>query len=238
MQAGTYHILIVRDKNDMIRAFHSQCRHRGTKLDEHSVKRSNAITCPYHNWTYNLKGDLIAAPQKDDFRNLEFERYALHPAKVAVFKQMIFVHPNPEADSLSSWLGSMPGKMGAYVHLLFPNIGITETESDWSTIQILPMAPDRTIIEVRTRTVQASTLGKVAGWFSGSEDTSDDLIRLSDVENPLTSGDFMMEDIFVCEKLQESITSPKFKTGPMAMGFEDTIIQYQTHILNALNHHI
>lgn len=327
VQAGYYHILIVRDKNDTIRAFHAQCRHRGTKLDAHSAKKTNLITCPYHNWTYDLKGKLIAVPQKNEIEELEFEQYGLYPAKVEIFRHMVFIHPDPDAEKLLSWLGSLPQKMGshkpeelieyeggkgryeikanwkifaenymdgyhlkylhtttlnmydhlkqtwsfdglhwtffeplepeylkwaqsypnevishiapeemgAYVHLLFPNLGITETESDWSTIEILPIAPDRTIVQVRTRTPKASTIDSVSGWFSGSKKTSKDLIRLSDVDNPLSSGDFMMEDIYVCEKLQESMASPKFQTGPMAMGFEDTIVHYQTHILNILS---
>ena len=83
VQAGIFHILIVLDKNNIIRAFHAQCRHRGTKLDGHSAKKSTMITCPYHNWTYDLEGYLVAAPQKNEIKELEFEQYGRIPFKVS-----------------------------------------------------------------------------------------------------------------------------------------------------------
>src|SRR5262249_53305632 len=47
-----------------IRALFNVCRHRGTRLSEraegHFVER---IQCPYHAWTYDLSGRLLAAPQ-------------------------------------------------------------------------------------------------------------------------------------------------------------------------------
>ena len=54
-------MLIVRDDDMQLRAFHNVCRHRGARLcQEHQGSVGN-IVCPYHQWTYDLDGRLIHA---------------------------------------------------------------------------------------------------------------------------------------------------------------------------------
>src|SRR4051812_11193411 len=45
-------LLILRDDDGRVRAFHNICTHRGTLLCLESVgKVGRAIVCPYHQWT-------------------------------------------------------------------------------------------------------------------------------------------------------------------------------------------
>lgn len=54
-------ILIVRDADGSVNAFHNTCRHRGSRVClEHRGKVANLV-CPYHQWTYDLKGNLLFA---------------------------------------------------------------------------------------------------------------------------------------------------------------------------------
>ena len=55
-------LLIVRNKKNKIKVFHNICSHRGSKLVTEVRKNKNVIRCPYHSWSYNLDGDLIATP--------------------------------------------------------------------------------------------------------------------------------------------------------------------------------
>src|SRR5262249_44042213 len=56
-------VIITRDEQDNIRAFHNVCRHRGTLLcTEQSGKFNGRIQCQYHAWTYRLDGTLANAP--------------------------------------------------------------------------------------------------------------------------------------------------------------------------------
>src|SRR5499427_8532158 len=83
-------VIVTRDRSGAIRALFNVCRHRGTRLSErgdgHFVER---IQCPYHAWTYDLCGRLLAAPHmppgfcKDD--------YPLHRAGCDVWDGHIFV---------------------------------------------------------------------------------------------------------------------------------------------------
>ena len=55
-------LLLVRNKKGKIKVFHNICSHRGSKLVTELCKNKNIIRCPYHSWSYNLDGDLIATP--------------------------------------------------------------------------------------------------------------------------------------------------------------------------------
>ena len=55
-------LLILRDKSNHIKVFHNVCSHRGFKLIQEPCKLKNMIRCPYHSWTYDLSGKLIATP--------------------------------------------------------------------------------------------------------------------------------------------------------------------------------
>ena len=52
----------VRDKDLKIRVFHNVCSHRGFKLLEKPCALKNVIRCPYHSWSYDFKGNLVATP--------------------------------------------------------------------------------------------------------------------------------------------------------------------------------
>jgi len=53
-------VLVIRDDQGVVRAFHNVCRHRGTQLCRKESGHVRTIVCPYHSWTYSREGDLIA----------------------------------------------------------------------------------------------------------------------------------------------------------------------------------
>ncbi|ADZ91000.1 aromatic ring-hydroxylating oxygenase subunit alpha [Marinomonas mediterranea] len=61
VEIGQNPVLIVRDADGSVNAFHNTCRHRGSRIcTEHRGKVANLV-CPYHQWTYDLKGNLLFA---------------------------------------------------------------------------------------------------------------------------------------------------------------------------------
>ena len=60
-QIATDSILILRDDDYAIRAFHNICRHRGTLLCEQPSGHLGKVVCPYHQWTYDRRGRLCSA---------------------------------------------------------------------------------------------------------------------------------------------------------------------------------
>jgi phenylpropionate dioxygenase-like ring-hydroxylating dioxygenase large terminal subunit len=69
-------LLVVRDRDERVRAFRNACRHRGTPVAEGSgcVK---AFVCPYHGWTYQLDGRLRQVPHADGFPGLDLGAHGL-----------------------------------------------------------------------------------------------------------------------------------------------------------------
>src|SRR5215471_15287662 len=63
-EIGTQPILLLRDEAGTLRAFHNTCRHRGAALcrEAEGTLRMQRITCPYHSWSYDLRGNLRHTP--------------------------------------------------------------------------------------------------------------------------------------------------------------------------------
>jgi glycine betaine catabolism A len=99
-------IIVVRDRDEAIRAFYNVCRHRGTRLcEEHQGTFSSSIQCPYHAWTYGLDGRLIGAPHMNEVQGFEKADYPLHSAPVGTWGGFIFLtlaaRPRPLDESLA-----------------------------------------------------------------------------------------------------------------------------------------
>lgn len=78
VDVGRESVLIVRGRDNRLRAFFNVCRHRGAKLcvaESGEVKRS--LQCPYHAWTYGLDGKLVAAPNLTKMPDVDRVEYGL-----------------------------------------------------------------------------------------------------------------------------------------------------------------
>lgn len=79
LSIGPTPVVVLRDQAGAIRAFFNTCRHRGSKIclaDKGAVKR---LVCPYHQWTYDLSGRLVAnGRMHDDFDRGEYSLRSVH----------------------------------------------------------------------------------------------------------------------------------------------------------------
>lgn len=55
-------LLMIRDRNGVVRVFQNICRHRGMILVSEPRKIEGAIRCPYHSWCYSTEGKLVSTP--------------------------------------------------------------------------------------------------------------------------------------------------------------------------------
>lgn len=98
VEVGARSVIIARDDDMGIKAFHNVCRHRGSRLcKEHSGSIGNLV-CPYHQWTYNLEGDLISAEHMGD--DFDFKNHGLKTVHVRSLEGLIFIclADNPPTD--------------------------------------------------------------------------------------------------------------------------------------------
>ena len=82
-----------------IRVFHNVCSHRGFKLLDKPCTLKNVIRCPYHSWSYDFNGNLIATPHIGGLNNHQIEKFDknkshLKEVKTKVWMDIIFVNIN------------------------------------------------------------------------------------------------------------------------------------------------
>ncbi len=325
VQAGLNNLFIVMGRDQRLRAFHNICRHRGTQLLRAVGKVQKAITCPYHDWTYDLEGKLQSVPEEQsEFGGVDKSCYGLKPAAIDRWHGMLWVHPNPDAEPITKWFDGVeqylgPHKMeelveddksktdtvinanwkivvennidvyhlahlhsgtlamydhakaeymfigphyvfwepvapeygkdleknaayplldevprdraGAWVPMLFPGLGLAESESDWSIFHVIPLGPEQTRVITRTKFKNTSSWQfwnqswKSSSFWSRQIRPKYEGGKKKD--DPMASGDFMAEDVYACEQQQKSLTSPYFSVGPSAKHGESTVISHQ-----------
>jgi Rieske 2Fe-2S family protein len=104
-------LVILRDRQNQIRAFYNVCRHRGTRICEANEGRfSGSIQCTYHAWTYGLDGKLIGAPFMKEIKDFRREDYPLRAAPVYVWEGFVFTNlslgtPTPFEELYAPLLG-------------------------------------------------------------------------------------------------------------------------------------
>jgi glycine betaine catabolism A len=82
-------IIIVRGRDNEVRAFWNSCRHRGSKICLEQKGRAPRLMCPYHQWTYGLDGKLLAArSMAEDFDKAD---HGLNPVACENVGGLIFI---------------------------------------------------------------------------------------------------------------------------------------------------
>ena len=82
-------VIVVKGRDEQIRAFHNICRHRGNKLvwndypNEEIKGTCRQFTCKYHGWRYGLDGELKFVQQPGEFFDLDRAEYGLRAGRSA-----------------------------------------------------------------------------------------------------------------------------------------------------------
>ena len=97
VQIGAYPVVIVRDAQGGIRAFHNSCRHRGSRICAAEKGTAAKLVCPYHQWTYELDGRLLFARQVGpDFKPAEYGLKPVHCETVAGYIYVCVAEEAPD----------------------------------------------------------------------------------------------------------------------------------------------
>jgi phenylpropionate dioxygenase-like ring-hydroxylating dioxygenase large terminal subunit len=88
---GTESVMVLRDRDGSIRAFHNVCRHRGARLLDGSGNCPATITCPYHGWTYRHDGGLIGMPVRESFPGIDRDEHGLRPVRVDIALGFVWI---------------------------------------------------------------------------------------------------------------------------------------------------
>jgi glycine betaine catabolism A len=122
-------ILLVRNREGLLRGFYNVCRHRGARLCRAGdsgtqagrpvsitgVTGGRGIVCPYHHWTYDLDGRLVAAPHVRGLTASDKEALSLYPVGVDTWGGFMFVNLTPAgAPSLGAQVATVAKRTQNY----------------------------------------------------------------------------------------------------------------------------
>lgn len=113
---GERSVLMVRDRDGSINVFENRCAHRGMRFCRNRSGNTSRFTCPYHQWTYGLNGDLRGVPfqrgvGKGDNRQggmpADFDKSenGLSKLKVARRGGVVFASFDHDVEPLEDFLG-------------------------------------------------------------------------------------------------------------------------------------
>lgn len=115
---GDKPVLMVRGEDDQIRVLENRCAHRGVLLCWKQSGVAKDITCPYHNWSYNLKGELQGLPfirgvggkggMPADFKKSE---HGMRSLRVSMIGGSVWATFSDAAPSLEEYLGPEPTRL-------------------------------------------------------------------------------------------------------------------------------
>lgn len=131
-------ILVVRGRDNVLRAFYNVCPHRGHQLLAGDGRAKNVITCPYHAWAFKLDGELAHARNCENVQNFDKENSHLVPVRVEEYAGFIYVNLDSQAGTVEDQL---PG-LGAKVREACPQVDdlklaarfVTRTPANWKNI--------------------------------------------------------------------------------------------------------
>lgn len=103
-------LILTRDSNGQVRAFHNICSHRGNKViaggDCHGHARGGGLVCRFHGWVYGTDGSVLSIPEVERFADLDHRALALPEVHAEVWEGFVFVNLAAEpATGLHEFLG-------------------------------------------------------------------------------------------------------------------------------------
>lgn len=107
-------VLVVRDTEGVLRGFLNTCRHRGSILcREVSGKLGKPlITCPYHQWAYDLSGRLRATGPMRPVAGFDRTDHPLLRISVAEWGGFVFANLDPDAPAFDTLYGAETAYVG------------------------------------------------------------------------------------------------------------------------------
>ena len=93
-------IIVLRNKENEVKAFFNVCRHRGSRICLEQSGNTSRFSCPYHSWTYNLDGKLLAA--KSLREGIDKSTLRLHPCNIASVSGMLLINLSDNPQSLAN----------------------------------------------------------------------------------------------------------------------------------------
>lgn len=117
---GERSVILVRDKTGEINVVENHCAHRGVRFCQQSHGNAREFVCPYHQWNYDLKGNLVGLPFRRGVKVVEdgktritggmpadfkLSDHGLTQLKVATLNGLVFASFDHSVEGIEDYLG-------------------------------------------------------------------------------------------------------------------------------------
>jgi anthranilate 1,2-dioxygenase large subunit len=110
---GPTPVIVARDRAGAVNVFENRCAHRGAELCRHARGNAKELVCPYHQWTYDLAGNLTAVPFRRGLKkeggmpaSFRLEEHGLRKLTVTTRRGVVFASFAADMPSLENYLGA------------------------------------------------------------------------------------------------------------------------------------
>ena len=105
-------ILILKNAKGNIEAFHNVCSHRCLQLVDQRKNVGKIIKCPYHAWSYDLDGNLLASPHFGGTNNhkpkgFNNKKNGLRSIRIHIWNDWIFINLNNKAQPFEKYASTL-----------------------------------------------------------------------------------------------------------------------------------
>jgi choline monooxygenase len=115
---GAQQVVVVRAADGRVNGFLNTCRHRASPVvSGENGHCKGTMTCPYHNWAYDLDGRLVGVPDRLRMYpdGLPTEDYGLVPIRVEVaWDKFVFGCLSHRAPSFREWIAPLTERYDRY----------------------------------------------------------------------------------------------------------------------------
>lgn len=109
---GDRSVVVVRGEDGAIHGFENRCAHRGVQFCRAHRGRAKDFMCPYHQWTYDLEGNLIGVPFRRGVKRqggmpkaFDPKNHGLRKLRTAERHGVVFASFDPKVPPLEDYLG-------------------------------------------------------------------------------------------------------------------------------------
>ncbi len=107
-------LFAIRGRDEKIRVFYNVCQHRAHQL-VNGTGRTRVVVCPYHAWTYELNGELRAAPNSKVVDGFDKSAVCLNEVRAEEFLGFLFVNLDPNAAPMDEWFPGARTELAEWV---------------------------------------------------------------------------------------------------------------------------
>jgi anthranilate 1,2-dioxygenase large subunit len=109
---GDTSLILNRDAERVPRAFVNRCAHRGALVCQTLRGHTTTHTCIYHQWTFDLRGDLVGVPYRRGIKgkggmpaDFDLKAHSLQKVRVESYRGLVFGTFRDDVEPLEAYIG-------------------------------------------------------------------------------------------------------------------------------------